>query len=198
MATSNTETEITMNSEIATTAIDLAIYRYKFTKEFMDELYKFSKIHQYDDRKVFKDAWKSWVDDNKLLLDDEIKRLTVLNYEGDILDKMFKSARYYFRKKDAVRPEPKNRRQYMSVHRDLLESMDRHITNSLNDKTVAFKPSDGFDDFCRMNVELLREEITRLVVNYQINDVVLIKDKVKKTYKNRYSIVRELHNLRNK
>jgi TctA family transporter len=35
-----------------------SIYRYKFTQEFMDELYKFSKIHQYDERADFKEAWK--------------------------------------------------------------------------------------------------------------------------------------------
>ena len=33
------------------------IYRFKFTEQFMEELYKFSKIHQYDDRKDFKEAW---------------------------------------------------------------------------------------------------------------------------------------------
>ena len=32
------------------------IYRYKFREEFVGELYKFSKIHQYDHRKDFKEA----------------------------------------------------------------------------------------------------------------------------------------------
>jgi len=32
------------------------IYRYKFSDEFIEELYKFSKIHQYDHRKDFKEA----------------------------------------------------------------------------------------------------------------------------------------------
>ena len=75
------------------------IYRYKFTQSFMDELYQFSKIHQYDDRKSFKEAWLLWVETNLDMINTEIARLTDLKYDGDIVDKMFKSARYYFRKK---------------------------------------------------------------------------------------------------
>ena len=79
--------------------LDHKIFRFKFTDEFMEDLYKFSKIHQYDHRKEFKEAWLLWIDDNAELVSDEIERLTRLNYEGDVIDKMFKSARYYFRKK---------------------------------------------------------------------------------------------------
>jgi hypothetical protein len=164
--------------------IQLNIYRYKFTQEFMDELYKFSKIHQYDDRKVFKDAWNIWTEDNEKLIRTEIERLNSLNYEGDVLDKMFKSARYYFRKKSTTRPEPKARRQYLSVQKDLLDAMDEHIANGVRDSD--YKPSDGFVDFCRNSVDLLKEEVTRLLINHNINDVNFINEKFKKTYKNRY------------
>ena len=34
--------------------IPIGIYRYKFTNEFTNELFKFSKVHQYDHRKDFK------------------------------------------------------------------------------------------------------------------------------------------------
>ena len=44
---------------------NINIYRYKFTPEFMSELYQFSKIHQYDDRHSFKDAWNIWVQTNE-------------------------------------------------------------------------------------------------------------------------------------
>jgi hypothetical protein len=73
-----------------------AIFRYKFTQEFMDQLYQFSKIHQYDDRKSFKEAWLQWVIDNEELVGSEVTRLADLGYKGDIIDKMFKSGRYYF------------------------------------------------------------------------------------------------------
>ena len=79
--------------------ININIYRYKFIEEFTNELYKFSKIHQYDHRKDFKEAWNIWVEDNQGFVDEEVRRLSNLGYDGDIIDKMFKSARYYFRKK---------------------------------------------------------------------------------------------------
>lgn len=79
--------------------VSIAIYRYKFTNEFMNELFKFSKIYQYDHRKDFKEAWDKWMDENDDIIDEEVRRLKTLGYEGDIIDKMFKSARYYFRKK---------------------------------------------------------------------------------------------------
>jgi hypothetical protein len=174
------ETRISLNANI---------YRYKFTQEVMDELHKFSKIHQYDDRNSFKDAWNVWLEENDELVQDEVERLTNLNYEGDILDKMFKSARYYFKKKGTSKTEPKNRRQYLSVQKDLLDAMDEHILKKKSEPD--YKPSDGFSDFCNTHLDLLKEEVVRLVVEHQINDVNVIKDKIKKTYKNRYFILRE-------
>ena len=165
------------------------IYRYKFTQDFMDELHKFSKVHQYDDRKTFKDAWNVWLEENGDLVQDEIQRLESLNYDGDILDKMFKSARYYFKKKGTLKPEPKKRRQYLSVQKELLDAMDQHILKKKSNPD--YKPADGFTDFCSNQLDLLKEEVTRLVLEYQISDATIIKDKIKKTYKNRYFILRE-------
>ena len=42
---------------------EIDIYRYKFTQPFMNELHNFSKIHQYDDRTMFKEAWTNWIVD---------------------------------------------------------------------------------------------------------------------------------------
>jgi hypothetical protein len=97
---------------------NVSIYRYKFTDDFTKELYKFSKIHQYDHRKDFKDAWQIWTEENENLVDSEVRRLANLGYDGDILDKMFKSARYYFRKKDTSRKEPQKRRVYIGVQKE--------------------------------------------------------------------------------
>ena len=45
-------------------AVNYNIYRFKFTDDFTSELYKFSKIHQYDHRKDFKEAWENWTEEN--------------------------------------------------------------------------------------------------------------------------------------
>lgn len=163
----------------------VSIYRYKFTSEFMTELYNFSKIHQYDHRKDFKESWKTWVDENSLIIGKEVERLTELGYSGDILEKMFTSARYYFRKKGTEKPEPKQRCSYIGVQKELLEAMDIHINAN---RSKEFKPSNGFDNFCKDNIPLLKQEIDRLV-SCNIKNVEDIRKKIKKTYKNRYFVL---------
>ncbi len=155
------------------------IFRYKFSDDFTKPLYQFSKIHQYDHRKDFKEAWNIWIEENEDLVNDEFKRLVDLNYKGDILDKMFKSARYYFRKKSTEKKEPKKRRSYVGIQSELLLVMDKHIINNKN------KPSVGFENFCKENVALLQKEVENLYKS-GIVDSDEMKSKIKKTYKNRY------------
>ena len=154
------------------------IYRYKFEEQFMIELFNFSKIHQYDDRKEFKSAWNSWTEEHAELIEDETRRLTNLNYDGDVKDKMFRSARYYFRKKSPEKKEQPQRRKYICVDKDIINAIDEHILKNNS------KPSTAFLDFCKENIDLLSEEIARLYSeNMSADD---IKKKIKKTYKNRY------------
>ena len=75
------------------------VYRYKFTDEVNSAITSFAKIHQFDNRHDYKEAWQEWVEENQELIDNETKRLKELGYEKDIGDKMFKAGRYYFRKK---------------------------------------------------------------------------------------------------
>jgi hypothetical protein len=169
-----------------TDTLTVNIYRYKFTEEFMEELYQFSKIHQYDHRKDFKEAWANWIQENEEIVSQEVKRITELGYEGDVPDKMFKSARYYFRKKSTEKKAPQTRRAYVGTNRDLLEKMDQHIQMAM--KRDDYKPSDDFCLFCKENVELLREEVARLC-NLGFTNPIEIQNKIKKTYKNRYFII---------
>ena len=162
------------------------IYRYKFTDDFTSELFKFSKIHQYDHRKDFKEAWNQWLEANNEIVSNEERHLTNHGYEGNILDKMFKSARYYFRNKSTEKKAPAKRRDYMGVQKDLLSFMDEHIKSNINRDN--YKPSDGFTMFCKENMEILKEEVKRLC-NSGFTDHNEIKDKIKKTYKNRYFIL---------
>lgn len=161
------------------------IFRYKFTEDFMKELYNFSKVHQYDDRKSFKESWNSWVEDNEEVVESEIKRLNELGYDGDILDKMFKSARYYFRKKSVEPKEVKPRRQYITIDRELLYSMDNHIRENMY--CQDYQPKTAFISFCIENESVVKNTLQN-ILNQGISDGNLIQDKIKKTYKNRYFI----------
>jgi hypothetical protein len=181
----DTERNSTKSSETCEpeSDINVNIFRYKFAEEFTRELFVFSKIHQYDPRKEFKEAWKIWLEENECIVDEEIRRLKNLGYDGDILDKMFKSARYYFRKKGTEKKAPSQRRDYIGVQKNLLETMDKHIRIGIS--TEDYKPSDGFDDFCKKNIDILKEEVSNLCKN-GFTDSNQIKNKIKKTYKNRY------------
>jgi len=101
---------------------------------------------------------------------------------------MFKSARYYFRKKGTVKKEPVQRSSYVAINKDLLDAMDQHIVSNITKK--EYKPSDGFVDFCNTNILLLKEEISRLFEEEGIQkDAKIVEKKIKKTYKNRYFII---------
>jgi hypothetical protein len=93
---------------------------------------------------------------------------------------MFKSARYYFRKKNTCIVEPKKRGTYLCIQKEILDAMDKHISNSFDTK-----PSDKFNDFCIQSQSILKEEIIRLMKENK-HDAEDIKKKIKKTYKNRY------------
>ena len=76
-------------------------FRFEFSKNFIDELSRFSKVHQFDERRAYKEAWQKWKSNPEIdnIMSFEIRRLEENGYSGDIEDKMFKSGRYYFRKK---------------------------------------------------------------------------------------------------
>jgi len=176
----------TNNPEPVNNDVNKNIFRYKFPDDFTSELFKFSKIHQYDHRKDFKDAWDIWMEDNDEIVNNEVRRLTNLGYDGDITDKMFKSARYYFRKKSTEKKAPHERRDYVGIRKDMLYAMDFHIKSKIND--INYKPSVGFDEFCKSNMNILKEEIS-ILCKHGFTDSNEIKQKIKKTYKNRYFLV---------
>ena len=85
------------------------VYRFTFSDAIVNELYQLNRIHQYSDKQIYKEAWESWLDSNKQLIENETKRLHNLGYEGDVLDKMYHTSRYYIRKQFIKeKPEKKN------------------------------------------------------------------------------------------
>ena len=158
-------------------------YRYKFSPDMTDALNEFAKIHQYSDRDSYKEAWSRWYNNQKDVIDTETQRLNSLGYEGNVEDKMYKSARYYFRNKSNKKSEPKRRRKYISMDRNMLDAMDIHVETYIN--TDGYTPSWGYNNFCTNNVGLLKDEIKRISTEGELhtNDIIA---KVKKTYKNRH------------
>jgi hypothetical protein len=65
--------------------------------------------------------------------------------------------------------------------------MDNHFLSIMNQPN--FKPANGYDLFCTQHVELLREEIIRLIKTKIDITPESLSTKIKKTYKNRYFIL---------
>lgn len=152
------------------------IYRYKFTEDIQQSLYEFSKIHEYDNRHEFKEAWELWKDDNRDIILMETRRLSNLGYNGDCLNKMFKSARYYFRKKSTIQKEQKKRSTYVKIDKELLNLIDNHIH-------IDNKPSIGFNEFYEKYNDIIHKEFEKVSSIISPEDFEI---KIKKTYKNRY------------
>jgi len=166
------------------------IFRFKFSSEFTDHLTPFAKLHQYDDRHTYKEAWTQWLVINDELVDMEVRRLKGLGYDGNIVDKMYKSGRYYFRNKPTnANTEAKPRRVYVSLEHDVIDAMDIHI--SVNYYLPCFKPSIAYDQFCMEHTTLINDEITRLLQEDLTKEDVCAK--LKKTYKNRYFLFTQNH-----
>jgi hypothetical protein len=191
------------------TPIILQTHRYVFSEEFTSELYEFAKIHQYDDRKTFKDSWKEWLDDKDiaLLVKSEVNRLEYHGFVGDVHDKMYKSARYYYRKKSnqpTIQPE---RKEYVGFSKEILSGMDTHIKNQIiantqikKNKTIStISPAKGFDFYYEENkhqiIKELHKERTNPNNTISRDVVVEITNRYKKTYKNRFYKIREAMRL---
>ena len=179
------------------------VLRFEFAGMLIEQVTAFANVHQYDDRKTYKEAWTTWLahDEIAALLKTEVERLSALGYKGDVADKLFKSGRYYFRGKTNADDNKRNKcsaearteahteervkeRKYVLMNRQLLNDMDEQIDCGL--RSAEYTPASGFADFCKTNAQsdIYCSEVARLSELMHTGDAVY--DKLKKTYKNRY------------
>jgi hypothetical protein len=171
--------------------LDATVYRFKLDPAIVDAIAVFAKTHRDVDRRTFQSRWREWLGDNQSNVNRESNRLTQLGFRGSPVDKMYKSARYYFRNKSdpsenppfPARPKQQSKRRYVPSSGQLRQAMDAHIENHIRDRD--YTPANGFDHFCQTHVEVLRVEIGGLRTKGEANSVA-IAAKMKKTYKNRY------------
>jgi len=159
-------------------------YRYKFSENVVKSLFEFSKLHQYEKRKDYKESWETWVKQNDELISTESRRLLMDGYNGNITDKMYKSARYYFRTKPTAKIEPKKRRKYTSCNSEFIDHMDEYITTNYKENK-DFKPSDKYTNYCEQNKVEIQKEVDRIKIEDKLEDKEVL-DKIKKLFKNRY------------
>ena len=186
----NNNNNISNNNNIKT-------YRHEFGKEFMEQLSRFSNIHQYSDRHTYKAEWIKWTQEEEIAdaIDAEKRRLNENGYMGDIDDKMYKAGRYYFRKKNknnknynddepatpatpATPPAKKDkeqqqqttrRRAYITMSKSTITQMDNHLKDMHSTQGAIFKPSTCYDNFyqTKMSSAEMTAEIEKIIDKFQ-------------------------------
>lgn len=181
------------------------VHRFDFSEEITEELACFANLHQYDDRRTFTESWKEWINtsdvQDKIQLEKD--RLHSLGFQGNILDKMFKSVRYYhFKKKDLNLDTNQNE----DIDQDLekstiiiksrfskpfLQTIDifilEEIQKSIHENTtvITLQQANVYSQYCKTQQKDIYEELVLLKHTYgSINPD--IENKLKKTFKNRF------------
>jgi hypothetical protein len=161
----------------------MEIYRHKFAPEISVKIAEFSMEHGTESLADFKKHWSNFIVTNKEAIEKEAMRLGVEGVTADVVDKMFTSARYWYTKKPHSKDTIQKDKSYVTTTRAFLSAIDAHIQTSGH----AMKPSDAFTDFCELNLEALKNEITHLkAADLSADD---IRTKIKKTYKNRHFVI---------
>ena len=189
------------------TYVELQTNRYTYDPEVVMHLSNFAKIHEYDDRKDFKEAWQKWIEEPeiKTIITDEVARLQTNGQMGDVLDRMYKSARYYYRKKkENAQKQAEPRKEYEGLPRTILKSIDDHIYAEINDNIILsnkitdvvrsnISAANSFTNYCRLHYGVIKELLpTKEVENVTYreknlrDEIKVVTDRLKKTYKNRF------------
>ena len=171
----------------------MTTFRFSFSDEVISTLDQFAKLHRHDERKAFKAAWQKMVTENevvKIQFSTEVEKQKQDGHNGDIMDKMFKSTRYYHRKKNPNQDDDDNinkkpeRKQHFRFSSEMLKNMDAHIKLQ-NDDDIS--PSKKYEDYCIKNRDMIMKEIIRIKeeLGKDLLDKNEVSMKFKKTYKNR-------------
>lgn len=193
-----------MNSTVRVT---IKTNRHTYSEEVVEQLSSFAKVHEYDGRKEFKEAWHKWMEepDIKNLIVTELARLTLNGLTGDILDRMYKSARYYYRKKggEAV-TEPTIRKEYEGLPRTVLKTIDDYIYSEINrniaetekgggNHIITITAAKSFTTYCKLHYDVISDLLPPVnnEANCNVNtnmreELKKVTDRLKKTYKNRF------------
>ena len=111
------------------------IYRFKLDINIIDIISSFAKQNQHANQKEYKEEWKMFIEENKEQITREENRLRSLGYEGDVVEKMYKSGRYYFKNKNPDKnPVKKTRKKYERINNESRQLIKLHVDESIKKK----------------------------------------------------------------
>lgn len=164
-------------------------YRFDFTKDVAGLMYSFTKEHRDETAKNFRANWNEWInrEEIKRILTTECELLLNQGFKGDAWDKMYKSARYYYKKQPSDTASKHQAKQKGTKHTNrfslnFLQMIDTNISKHMQDD----KPQiELFNEFCETMSEEIIYELR--VIKTEMGEIPEdIKEKLKKTYKNRF------------
>jgi len=170
--------------------IELQTHRYLFSHNIVECLIEFAILHQHDDKKTFKSHWNEWIIEKKELIEQEKQEYIELGFEGspdEIENRLYTSCRYYYLKQivknNNTTTITKIRKPYEKLPKEKLTEIDNFIREEIgnelyiinkNDKTInTISPSLCFQNY----------------LDYYGFDET---DKLKKTFKNRFYVIRKM------
>ena len=163
-------------------------YRYDFSKGVTEKLFAFTKEHRDETTKNFRANWNEWINGEEInrILTTECELLLNQGFKNDVWDKMYKSARYYYKKRPAdkgnqIKPtKPKKHTNRFSLN--FLQMIDNNISKHILQQKSQIVL---FNEFCvTMSYEIIKE--LRIIKTERGEIPEDIKEKLKKTYKNQY------------
>ena len=117
---------------------------------------------------------------------------------NDVMSRLYKSSRYYYRKKpNNTNVIPKERKKYVGFPVEVLRKMDAQIIREINgsidmnenDKIISkFTPANSFELYLKENPESINDLLTGTGENAEERriEITMATNRLKKTYKNRF------------
>ena len=204
--TMNSELKVLKSSDLLVetkeqySSLKLQTNRYKFNKEITEMISDFAKLHQYDGSKIYKEAWNNWIKEEEVgnKLEEEKSRLIKEGMADDVMSRLYKSSRYYYRKKiHNTNVVPKTRKKYEGFASEVLHKMDAQIIREINgnidmtdnDKVISrFTAANSFELYIKENPDCVSDLLSgdTMSAEEQRNETTAAVNRLKKTYKNRF------------
>ena len=162
------------------------VLRFNISPEMTEKLREFHEKTKHLGKIEYKKQWSSFIEVNNHDVAQEERTLLNCGFTGNVEKKLFTSVKYYIGKKSEEKADPKERRTYIHIDKNIIEVMNDHIIS--NKDTDNYTPAIGYSAFCEQYEQELIIEKNRLKTVSELTDKE-IEFKIKKTYKNRYFIL---------
>lgn len=182
-------------------------YRFDFTENAKRMLVDFANRNKNAKRKEFLEAWVKWSSEEEIKgkLDQERVWMESQGFTGDVLDKMFKSVRYYHKKRPISSDEEEVKEVPRGGHnnrfsREFLSEMDDYIQKQIENIKNLHKEKDkwvntlsqavAYSEYCIANQKSILAEF--VLIKTKRGEVTnKMVETLKKTYKNRFYLCRK-------